>query len=182
MSGLHGHWANLVHAAAASLLLVCMPALADPRVAILDFELNDLTPLPIVPEELERTASVAPLVREALAQARGWQVVAVDPALQSEANVASGYLFDHPQFAAALGARLGAEWVAVGLLHKPSFLFAYLKVRLVEVETRRIAGDYIVEVKGAMRPTTERGAAQLAEKIAETIDDKRWQSADPDAQ
>ena len=109
------------------------PAFAQTRIAVLDFELHDLTALPRTPEELERTASVAPLLREALVKKGGYESVTVAPDSQAKANAGFGYLFDHPEVAAELGARFGAEWVAVGRLHKPSFLFAFLMVHLVNV-------------------------------------------------
>ena len=59
--------------------------------------------------------------------------------------------------------------MAVGRLHKPSFLFAYLRVRVVNVKTERIAGDYVVEIKGYLKKLAERGTAQLADQIDNTI-------------
>ena len=38
-----------------------------PTLAVLSFELKDMTPLPDTPEEVQRTASIAPLLREVLA-------------------------------------------------------------------------------------------------------------------
>lgn len=125
--------------------------------------------MPRTAEELERTASVAPLLREALVKRGGYDLVAIDPATQAEANMAFGYLFDHPEVAAELGQHAGADWIAVGRVHKPSFLFAYLKVHLVNVKTKRLAGDYVVEVKGYLKTLTQRGTARLAEQIGQTI-------------
>ena len=48
-----------------SCVLLGSPAFAGTRIAVLDFELNDLTLLPRTPEELARTAGVAPSLREA---------------------------------------------------------------------------------------------------------------------
>ncbi|MGH8509242.1 MAG: DUF2380 domain-containing protein [Gammaproteobacteria bacterium] len=149
--------------------LCSAPAFAQTRIAVLDFELHDLTLLPRAPEELERTASVAPLLREALVNKDSYEAVLIDPDTQAKANVAFGYLFDHPEVAAELGQRFRADWVAVGRLHKPSYLFAYLKVRLVNVKTRRLAGDFVVEVKGYLKKLTERGVVRLAEQIVRTI-------------
>jgi hypothetical protein len=148
----------------------CAPAhAADTRIAVLDFELKDLTPMPRTADELERTATVAPLLRDALAARGGYTLVDIDPDDQAEADASVGYLFEHPENAAELGRHAGADWVAVGRVHKPSFLFAYLIVQLVNADARRIAGDYVVEVKGSMEQATRRGAATLAEQIDETI-------------
>ncbi|MGQ0591979.1 MAG: DUF2380 domain-containing protein [Gammaproteobacteria bacterium] len=155
-----------------SCVLLGSPAFAGTRIAVLDFELNDLTLLPGTPEELARTANVAPLLREALVKKGGYESVAIDPAAQAQANVSFGYLFDHTEVAAQLGERFGVDWIAVGRVHKPSFLFAYLKVRLVNARTRRLVGDFVVEVKGHLKKLTERGAAILADQIDQTIRQK----------
>ncbi len=152
--------------------LASSSAFADTRIAVLDFELNDLTLLPHTPEELQRTASVAQLLRKALARKGGYELVAIDPATQTKADVGFGYLFEHPDAAAELGRRLEVDWIAVGRVHKPSFLFAYLKVRLVNVEAKQLAGDYAVEVKGYLKSLTERGAANLADQIHQAIHHK----------
>lgn len=155
-----------------SCLLLGSPAFAGTRIAVLDFELNDLTLLPRTPEELARTAGVASSLREALVKKGGYESVAIGPAAQAQANVSFGYLFDHTEVAAQLGERLGVDWIAIGRVHKPSFLFAYLKVRLVNTRTRRLVGDFVVEVKGYLKKLTERGAAILADQIDQTIHPK----------
>ena len=150
-------------------LLCSCSAFSDTRITVLDFELHDLTLLPGTAEELQRTASVAPLLREALVNKGGYELVAIPLATQTEANAAFGYLYEHPRVAAALGRRAEVDWIAIGRIHKPSFLFAYLKVRLVNVETEQLAGDYVVEVNGQMRKLTVKGAANIAGQINKTI-------------
>jgi len=155
------------------LIALCsFPAFAQTRIAVLEFELNDLTLLPRTPEELERTASVAPLLRAALVKKGGYEPVTIAPDTQAKANVAFGYLFDHPEVAAELGAQFGAEWVAIGRLHKPSFLFAFLMVHLVNVNSQRLAGDLVVRVEGRVKKVTERGVVRLAEQIVQAINAK----------
>jgi hypothetical protein len=147
---------------------------AEVRIAILDFELKDLTGvMPVPANEVERTASVAPLLRGTLAKKGGYQVVAIKGEEQLQADEGFGYLFDHPDEAAKLAARFGADLVAVGRVHKPSFLFAYLKVHLVDVKSQRLVGDYVVEVKGSARQVTERGTLVLARQIDETLIERR---------
>ncbi len=163
-------WKHLAYSAFGLLLLFSFPVFADTRIAVLDFDLNDLTLLPRTPEELERTASVAPLLRAALAKKGGYELVTIDPEMQAKADVSFGYLFEHLDVAADLGRRFEVDWIAVGRVHKPSFLFVYLKVHLVNVKTQRLAGDYVVEVKGYLKKLTERGAASLAEQIDQTIE------------
>jgi hypothetical protein len=136
---------------------------------VLDFELKDLTPTPNPPEEIDRTASIAPLLRAALENKKGFTIVEVDPTAQTAADKGAGYLFDHTDVAAQLGQQSGADYIAVGRLHKPSFLFAYLKVHLVEVKKKILIGDYTVEVKGAVPKITERGVGHVADKIEQTL-------------
>ena len=140
------------------------------RIAVLDFELNDLAGItPTPPAELERTASVAPMLRSALSRTGTYTVVAIDPEAVNHANQGFGYLLDHADEAARLGDRFGADWVVVGRVHKPSFLFAYLKAHLVNVKSARLVGDYVVEVKGEAKQATARGVTRLAEQLEQTL-------------
>lgn len=139
-------------------------ASADPRIAVLDFTLKDLTVTPTSKEEWSRSAALAPMLREALA-AKGYAVVHIDATAQTQADAGFAYLYDHPDEAAKLAKRYGAEIVAVGLLHKPSFLFAYLKLRLIDTRRLQLLGEFIVEIKGSAAKVTERGIAQLAKQI-----------------
>ncbi len=161
-----------LQAAAIAISLWALPydlVFAGTRIAVLEFELNDLTLLPRVPEEVKRTASLGPLLRQALAEKDGYQLVLIDPRVQVEANTAFGYLFDHPEVTAVLGSKFGADWVVVGRVHKPSFLFVYLKAHLVDVKAQRLAGDFVVEIKGNLNRLNEEGIASLAEQIDQTI-------------
>ena len=157
----------------ALLLALCLLAqgqlLAAVPVAILEFELKDLTPLPAGAAEQQRTASLKPLLEQALENQGGYELLPVDPKLVSSADAGTGYLFEHHDVAAEVGRELGAEWIVVGRLHKPSFLFAYLMVHLIEVDSGRLAGDFVVEVKGQPEVTTRRGVKRLAEKIHHAI-------------
>ena len=145
------------------------PAQPPVRVAILDFELNDLTLQPGIPAELERTASIAPMLRTTLAEQTDFQIISIAPDAQAKADAAFGYLFEHANLAAALGAEHNADWILVGRLHKPSFLFAYMMGRLVNVQSGQLLGDYLVEVKGATPKLTQRGVNSMAERVSHTI-------------
>jgi len=138
--------------------------------AILDFELNDLTLSPNTAEELERTASIKPLLAEVLRREYAYQIVAVDSEIVANANAGFGYLFDHDNVAAQLGRDAGAQWVIVGRVHKASFLFVYFMAHIVNAETGRLVGDLSVEVKGPQREMTLRGVASLAQRMAEIVE------------
>lgn len=156
----------------AGLLLVVGSASAAEaaRIAVLDFELNDLTVAPGAPEELQRTASIKPLLEQALSERTSLSLTQIPSASQQAADRGFGYLFEHPKAAADLAASTGADYVVVGRLHKPSFLFAYLKAQLVEVRRGRVIGDYVVEVKGSQPVLTRRGVEALAEYIGGTLE------------
>jgi hypothetical protein len=63
------------------------------------------------------------------------------------------------------GKSAGADWVAVGRVHKASFLFVYFKVHLVDARTGALAADLVVEVKGPQQALTRRGVESLARQI-----------------
>ena len=139
------------------------------RIAVLDFELNDLTLDPGNAAEIERTASIKPLLEKALNKANR-ATVAVDAAAQSSADRGVGYLFDHSDAAAALGSTVGAKWVVVGRVHKASFLFVYFMVHVVDVETGKQIANLVVEVKGPQKALTGRGVESMAEQIAMAVE------------
>jgi hypothetical protein len=165
--------AGRAHRALAALLFVCLvlppAASAEVTIAVLDFELNDLTLLPRGPEELERTASIRPLLEQALRERGGFRPVPVDAEAAAAADAAFGYLFDHHEAAARLGRETGADWILVGRLHKPSFLFAYIMAHLVDAGAGTLVGNYVVEVKGPAQQVTAKGVERLAEQIDQAI-------------
>lgn len=146
------------------LVLTVFNSQAETRIAVLDFELKDLTLAPGKPEEIQRTASIKPLLESQLKQA-GYEIVTIDSDVQQRADSGQGYLFDHLETAAGLADDVDADYVIVGRLHKPSFLFAYLMARLVKVQTGQLIGDYISEVKGPQMKLTVKGVESLTVKI-----------------
>ncbi len=141
---------------------------ARPRIAVLDFELKDLTLKPGVPQEIERTASVKPMLEEDLQKA-GYEIVTVPMDAQMQATSGVGYLFDHHDIAAQLAQKYNADYVIVGRLHKPSFLFVYLMAHLVDVRQQRLVADYLSEVKGGEKKLTRKGVESLVVKINDTL-------------
>jgi len=144
---------------------------AETSIAILDFELHDLTLAPGIPAEIERTASVKPLLEKELKGA-GYHIISVPLADQHYANSGFGYLFDHDDVAVALGKSAGADYVLVGRLHKPSFLFAYLMGHLVRVNDGKLIGNYVSETKGGDLKLTLKGVESLAVKIDADLDNR----------
>ena len=149
-------------------MLFISTANAEVRVAVLDFELKDVTLLPNRPEEIERTASIKPLLTTELKKV-GFTVLPVDAAAQQAAEMGEGYLFDHADVAASLGKTVGADYVLVGRLHKPSFLFAYLLVEIIAVKSGALVDSLSVETKGSEKKLTAKAVEMLADKIHSSI-------------
>lgn len=138
------------------------------KLAVLQFELHDLTLLPATPTELARTQSAQVTLANAL-QTLGYQLITVDPQLQDQANRGFGYLIDHPEKTAELGKTLQADYVLVGRVHKPSFLFAYLMVQVVDVKTGQLLADLTVEAKGETIEATRRALLKIADALPRVI-------------
>lgn len=151
----------------ASLILfaLALPAAADTRIAILEFEVKDLTLYPQVQEEKDRAASIKPLLQEILETKGGYEFVNIDSEVQQQADKGAGYLFEHHDVVAELGQQVGADLVLVGRVHKASFLFVYFLAHLVDVKKQTLVGDYVVEIKGSQRKLTIKGLKVLAEQI-----------------
>jgi len=146
-----------------------MASVPKPAIAVLDFELHDLTLIPGMAEEQERTASIGPLLQQILKTQYGFELVAIDSDTQDAANEGFGYLFDHHDVAAELGHEAASDWIVVGRVHKASFLFVYLKAQVIDTKTRRLIADLIVEIKGPQKRLTVKGVETLARQIAAAI-------------
>jgi len=144
---------------------------AATSIAILDFELNDLTLKPRTAAEINRTASLKPLLEKELKSA-GYRIISIDLATQDQANSGFGYLFDHDDVASKLGRTAGADYVLVGRLHKPSFLFAYIMGHLIRTKDGQLIGNYISETKGGDEKLTLKGIESIADKIDKDLDNR----------
>lgn len=139
------------------------------KIAILDFELNDITSLPNTPAEQLRTASIKPLLEQAIRNSGDYDIIQIPLDEQKSANFGFGYLFRFHDVAAQLGKKFGADWIIVGQHSKPSFLFSYLIAKIINVEKQRISQEFDIELKGNHVKVTERGVIRLAEKINDEI-------------
>ncbi|MCF7970570.1 MAG: DUF3280 domain-containing protein [Methylococcaceae bacterium] len=154
-----------------ALCFISVSAFAQTKIAILDFELKDMTLKPRIPAEIKRTASIKPLLEAELKKA-DYTIINIDLESQKFADSGVGYLFDHHDVAANLGKEFGADYVLVGRLHKPSFLFSYLMGHLVRVSDGQLIGNYISEAKGPNIKLTIKTVESLAVKIDKTLDNK----------
>ncbi len=144
---------------------------AGHTIAVLDFELHDLTLMPGVAAEKERTASIAPMLREVLASQHGIKTTYVSAEAQLAAEKGAGYLFEHHDVVAELGRQAETDLIVVGRVHKASFLFVYFKALLIDTKTNQPIADLVVEVKGTQKRLTRKGVESLAQQIADAINE-----------
>ena len=135
------------------------------EIAVLDFELNDLTLNPNLAEETERTATLRPLLVGQLSDHYDIRVIENPASARIETEKGRGYLFDRPPVAAKIGREAGVDWIVSGRLHKASYLFVYLKAQLINTQTEQIAADFVVEIKGPQKKLTKKGVESLARQI-----------------
>ena len=142
-------------------LLIGVVNAEQPTIAVLDFEVNDLTLNPAIEAEKERAATLRPLMEQELGESHGYALAQIAAETQAEADKGFGYLYDKPALAAELGLEVGADYVIVGRVHKASFLFVYFKVLIVDVKSGRLVSEQIIEVKGPQRKFSAKGIEAL---------------------
>ncbi len=150
-----------------SLTLMLPPmAAAASGIAIIDFESYNLTPVAQSPAERQYVATLNGMLEQQVLATSDVDIIRIEEADAEHANAGFGYLFEHPREAAKLGEKYGADWIVVGRIHKPSFLFSYLLARLVNVQTAEVAEDLVVEIKGQQDVVTQKGIERLAQKLS----------------
>lgn len=158
-----------VHFGIAIIFMLFSGAAYSTTVAVLDFELNDLTLNPQTAAETERTATLRPLLVEALSTTHQLTIKDNPPSAKAESAKGQGYVFDRPQVAARIASEAGADWVVSGRLHKASFLFVYLKAQLINASSGKIAADFVVEIKGPQKKLTIKGVEALAIQVNDAL-------------
>lgn len=141
------------------------------KVMVLDFSLNDLTDLPNPPEELARIVHFNVAFKEKLA-ADGVEIVPVNDKIKAIlATQSATYLFDHTDIAAGLAEGTGADYVIIGVAMKPTYLFVYPRLLMVDVKTKRKAFTAYVQMEGSWldNATTSSSANSLAGKVSEEL-------------
>lgn len=138
------------------------------KVMVLDFPLNDLTDLPNPPEELARIAYFNVAFKQKLVD-DGVQIVPVNDKIKAiSATQSATYLFDHTDIAASLAESSGADYILIGVAMKPTYLFVYPRLLLVDVKTKRKAFTAYVQMEGSWleQNTTASSAKNLAKKVS----------------
>ena len=151
-------------------LLIVYSANTNANVMVLDFELKDLTIYQDNSVEIERTSKFKPMLEQALTDLGQQKIVEFDIREQRQADAGKGYLYDHHDVVAEFGLAHRAQWVVVGRVHKPSYLFSYLKVQLIDVAGGSMVADLTVELKGQQDKFLKKGVKRLAMQIIEAID------------
>ena len=137
------------------------------KVMVVDFPLSDLTDLPNPPEELARIAYFNVAFKQKLAE-DGVQIVPVNDKIKVIAATQSAtYLFDHTDIAASLAEGSGADYIILGVAMKPTYLFVYPRMLLVDIKTKRKAFTTYVQMEGSWldKTTTASSAKNLAKKV-----------------
>lgn len=141
------------------------------KVMVLDFPLNDLTDLPNPPKELARIAYFNLSFKHKLVD-DGAEIVPVNDQIKAIAEAQSAtYLFDHTDIAADLAKGSGADYIVIGVAMKPTYLFVYPRLLMVDVKTNRKAFTSYVQMEGSWldNHTTASSAKRLAGKVSEEL-------------
>ena len=148
------------------------------KVMVLDFPLNDLTDLPNPPEELARISHFNVAFKQKLA-ADGVEIVPVNDQIKAIAATQSAtYLFDHTDIAASLAEGSGADYILIGVAMKPTYLFVYPRLLLVDIKTKRKAFTAYVQMEGSWldKDHTASSAKNLANKVTAELNNLKLQT------
>jgi len=153
--------------------LFAAPVQAEPiaKVMVLDYQLNDLTDLPNAPEELERIAYLSSTYKQRLAD-NGVELVPVNEALQHAVeNESPTYLFDNVPNAASMAEGSGADYLLIGVALKPTYLFVYPRILLVDIKTQKVVMARAAQLESSWsdQNTTKRTAEKLADMVSEEL-------------
>ncbi len=146
---------------------------AGSKVMVLDFQLNDLTDLPNAPEELTRIAYLTSSFKQKLVD-NGIEIVPVNDQLKAELSSQSPtYLFDRAGLAAKMAEGSGADYLLIGVALKPTYLFVYPRILLVDIKTQKVvtAAARQLESSWLDKNTTARTAEKLADLVSEKLKD-----------
>ena len=157
-----------------SLIALTIPvsfAEQNAKVMVLDFQLNDLTDLPNAPEELARIAYLSSTFKQKLVDS-GVTLVPVSDQLNAELSQQSAtYLFDRVEHAAKLAESSGADYLLIAVALKPTYLFVYPRILLVDIKTQKVVMAKASQLESSWldKNTTARSAEKLANMVSEKL-------------
>jgi hypothetical protein len=149
--------------------LFALPTQAAPvgKVMVLDYQLNDMTDLPNAPEELERIGLLSSIFKQRLAD-NGVELVPVNEALKNAVEKQSPtYLFDNVPNAAKMAEGSGADYLLIGVALKPTYLFVYPRILLVDIRTAEVIMARASQLESSW--SDENTTRRTAEKIADMV-------------
>ena len=159
----------------ALLLFASLNAQAQTTIMTVDFELRDVSPLPNVTQEVERTALVNAVIKQTLTE-NGYTLLPACKALKLAAEQGNSYLYDRPEIAGQLGGDCGADYVLLGQTWKPSFLFVFPQVQVVDTRKGLTRAELVVvsrvvqlEASTLDKNVTEAAARNLAKQIIDKL-------------
>ena len=154
-------------------LQVVSPAIK--KIMMVDFELRDVSPIPNVTQEVERTALIDSVIRKTLS-ANGYQLIPACDELKKASEQGNSYLYDRPEVAGEIGGRCGADYVLMGQTWKPSFLFVFPQVQVVDARKNLTREQLVVvsrvvqlEASTLDKNVTEAAGVKLAMQIIEKL-------------
>jgi hypothetical protein len=111
-----------------------------------------------------------------LATSCGYELISLDPGIETAAHLTEEYFYQHPEVAAALAREAGADWAVVPRLNRASGWVADLQAHVVRARDSLLASNRIVELKGLelgpelAERLIERGAAWMADQVSQVIE------------
>ena len=160
-------------------LLISTPLFAAPtqpvKIMVVNFELRDVSPIPNAEQEVERTEHIDTVIRNTLEDA-GYTLMQPCEELVKASQQGLGYLFDRPEVAGKIGRECGADFVLMGQTWKPSFLFVFPQVQVVDTRaglTREqlvpVSRSVQLEASTLDRNVTEAAGKKLGRQILEKL-------------
>ncbi|MCB5191085.1 DUF3280 domain-containing protein [Methylobacillus arboreus] len=143
-----------------------------PKVAVMAFLLNDMTNLPNAPEELKRIDLLSTKFHESL-KSKGINVVPEGAKVKSEIEKHSPtYLYDNVETAIELNKNTGADYLVIGVALKPTYLFVYPRLIIVDVKNKSVVMSKSAQLESSWTDenTTIRTAEKLAQVVKERVD------------
>jgi hypothetical protein len=160
-----------------SLIIFINPAWADTKIAVPDFELLDLSMKLTDPQkvaeidaqEQQKLRDIEMFLRKGLSNKQGFTIVDISTEDRNAADKSKGYLFDCAQCAAELGLSHDADYILIGRMHKPTYLFSYLIVRVFDTHENKLVKEFRSEIKGDPSVAIPGAVGNLVNKLDKTL-------------
>ncbi|HDY84603.1 hypothetical protein LCGC14_1038400 [marine sediment metagenome] len=158
-------------------LLIINPVWADTKIAVPDFELLDLSLKLTDPQkvaeldaqEQQKLRDIEQFLRKGLSNKDGFSLVDISTEDRNAADKSTGYLFDCAKCAAELGLSHNADYILIGRLHKPTYLFSYLIVRVFDTHQNKLVKEFRSEVKGDPKVAIPGAVGNLVNKLDKAL-------------